>query len=477
MGEPRRYGFQQPPPPPNCCEDGGGIEDGLIRDSGLNRAGSGSGGRPVSSTSNESWRNVPWGPPGRQGPAVHQHHQMVQVHTRRLGGAAPTMHHSRPPPPPLDRRPMSPQNASRPLPVRGTNYSTNGDWPDQRPTIIQQSSRINSFPNRPVANNSYHNENIPFKDIILELHEHTVPFIDSHCHVDFMYNQMVHNNPNSSLSHGLSHWIHRYPYGFPKSFYGVIANFIKPSLFVVNDGGGGNGYDIDWIINEIESNIYLGTTWGCHPHYAQEWASKDIFWQTLEHILSNAATWKVLAVGECGLDLHRCISDLEVQKMVFEKHIDLAYKYQLPLVIHCRSGQKGRAEEQCLRILKKKMDENHKFLKIHRHCFTETWEVAQMWMKQCPNVYFGYTAAIFKMRERQQLEAIRHIPLNRILLETDAPYFRPPCFEGVGPRNVCLPGMAIATARKIAEIKELPVDEVLRATFDNTRLLYQIQAY
>lgn len=41
----------------------------------------------------------------------------------------------------------------------------------------------------------------------------------------------------------------------------------------MNDGGGGNGYDIDWIINEIESNIYLGTTWGCHPHYAQEYVS------------------------------------------------------------------------------------------------------------------------------------------------------------------------------------------------------------
>lgn len=81
-----------------------------------------------------------------------------------------------------------------------------------------------------------------------------------------------------------------------------------------------------------------------------------------------------MAVGECGLDLHRCISDLEVQKMVFEKHIDLAYKYQLPLVIHCRSGQKGRAEEQCLRILKKVAAENSQKM-VEKSCFLEKIDV------------------------------------------------------------------------------------------------------
>lgn len=309
-------------------------------------------------------------------------------------------------------------------------------------------------------------------DIIDYFLQLNVPYIDSHCHTDYMYTSLARRKTNSN--EGLLDWIEKYPRAFPKCFFGLIANFIKPDLFV--DVKGNSSYDVEWIVKELASPLYLGTTWGCHPHFAQHWGRMGVFWTTMEYILSDAEEWKVLAVGECGIDLHRCESELEVQKDVFEKHVALAFKFKLPLVIHCRNGSKGRAEEECLQILKKKMDVNHKFLKIHRHCFTENWEVAQMWLKQCPDVHFGFTPAVFTMGA-PQIQAIRNIPLDRILLETDGPYFKPKCYDGVAPPKVCLPGMAIATASKIAEIKNLPIEEVLRATFNNTRRVYQLPVY
>uniref|UniRef100_A0A8R1HIV9 Uncharacterized protein n=1 Tax=Caenorhabditis japonica TaxID=281687 RepID=A0A8R1HIV9_CAEJA len=122
------------------------------------------------------------------------------------------------------------------------------------------------------------------------------------------------------------------------------------------------------------------------------------------------------------------------------------------------------------------MNQNHPNLKIHRHCFTEDWKTAQKWLKACPDVHFGFTAGIYQFRQ-EQIEAIRRIPLDRILLETDGPYFKPKSFDGIGPTKCCLPGMAIATAFRIAEIKGLSPEEVLRATYNNTRRVYQIPVY
>lgn len=59
----------------------------------------------------------------------------------------------------------------------------------------------------------------------------------------------------------------------------------------------------------------------------------------------------MLAVGEAGIDLHKCASDLEMQKMVFNRHVELAFEHRLPLIVHCRSGSKGNSEDICLNII------------------------------------------------------------------------------------------------------------------------------
>uniref|UniRef100_A0A1I7TZB2 Deoxyribonuclease TATDN2 n=2 Tax=Caenorhabditis tropicalis TaxID=1561998 RepID=A0A1I7TZB2_9PELO len=331
----------------------------------------------------------------------------------------------------------------------------------------ESSNSQNGFPNSP--DDSFRSD-ASYESILDTFHQTNVQYIDSHCHTDFMYNNLLRRH-DPQKHEGLAQWITKYPRAFPKSFSGLIANFIKPDLFV--DSGNNDEYDFEWILRELQLNYYLGTTWGCHPHHVTQWGKNGFFWTTLKYILSNKKTYKVLAIGECGIDLNRCESKLEDQIEVFEKHIDLAFSHKLPLVIHCRSGHKGQAEDICLNILEKKMNVNHPFLKIHRHCFTENWETAKKWLEQCPDVHFGYTAALLSFKE-PQIEAVRRIPLDRILLETDGPYFKPKCFDRVSPAKVCLPGMAIATAAKLAEIKQVPMEEVLRATYNNTRRVYQI---
>lgn len=88
------------------------------------------------------------------------------------------------------------------------------------------------------------------------------------------------------------------------------------------------------------------------------------------------------------------------------------------------------------------MKHNHQFLTVHRHCFTESWDVAKKWLTACPNVVFGFTGGVFSFKANQ-LEAIRRLPLDRILLETDAPYFKPKSFDNIGTQRCCLPGMGI----------------------------------
>ncbi|CAB3405997.1 unnamed protein product [Caenorhabditis bovis] len=296
-----------------------------------------------------------------------------------------------------------------------------------------------------------------------------IPYIDSHCHTDFIFNKL-----KSRPGEGLSQWMHRYPRSFPRAFAGIIANFIDPSLFTSSPEN--TDSDLNWISNELKFHYYIGSTWGCHPHFSQKYAGDNRFWECLEDIFRQKDKFLVVAVGECGIDLFKSESSLDAQKYAFERQIELAFRYDLALVIHCRSGKNGNAEEECIDILKNAIQKyGHRYLRIHRHCYTEDWSNAKVWMEQFPNLVFGFTPAVYSFGPKQ-LETLRQIPLDRIVLETDAPYFLPKQLANCAPPKISLPGMASATAFKIAEIKKLHIDEVMRAAFLNTRRIYGLDA-
>ncbi|KAK6061650.1 hydrolase, TatD family, partial [Cooperia oncophora] len=182
----------------------------------------------------------------------------------------------------------------------------------------------------------------------------------------------------------------------------------------------------------------------------------------------------------------RSDGDPEVQKEVFSTQLDLAKHFDLPIVIHCRSGPRGTfdAEESCLEVLEKTGISG--FHNIHRHCFTENWDVACRWLRKYPNMCFGFTSIIssWEQNEKEKYEVLKRLPLRKILLETDAPYFRPNQYDCVkGGKNLChydkisFPPMAVNVAFVIAKAKNLDVNEVIRETTMNAKLFYRIMNY
>nr|XP_037290396.1 putative deoxyribonuclease TATDN2 [Rhipicephalus microplus] len=127
---------------------------------------------------------------------------------------------------------------------------------------------------------------------------------------------------------------------------------------------------------------------------------------------------KVVALGEIGLDYssnNHC--DHKLQQLVFRRQLQLASKGKLPLVIHSRD-----ASQDMLRILKEEMPA---YWPIHRHCFTGGWTEAQQWMDTFPNLFLGLTPLVGFHSAGPLAEVGHRIPLDRLLLEMDAPYFLP----------------------------------------------------
>ncbi|GFQ69096.1 putative deoxyribonuclease TATDN2 [Trichonephila clavata] len=107
----------------------------------------------------------------------------------------------------------------------------------------------------------------------------------------------------------------------------------------------------------------------------------------------------------------------EIQKKVFRRQLRIGYSKQLPLVIHCR-----KAHEDCIRILLETIPNHYTF---HLHCFAENWYWADRWLKTFPNVYIGITNLVTFASRDDLREVAARIPLDRLLLETDAPYCKP----------------------------------------------------
>lgn len=187
-----------------------------------------------------------------------------------------------------------------------------------------------------------------------------------------------------------------------------------------------------------------------------------------------AASPKVVAVGECGLDLFHLPPDvpletvLQKQKNVFTKHVLFAEKHTLPLVIHVRE-----AHEHMIELLKCKMQNYECKIRGTIHCYTSNWTNAEQYLGM--GFYLGFTGVItfppLKKNPQAQadlLEVVKRMPLDRMLLETDAPYMAPGEYRGKRAE----PWMALETAKKIAQVRDISLEEVLEATTTNALRLF-----
>lgn len=171
---------------------------------------------------------------------------------------------------------------------------------------------------------------------------------------------------------------------------------------------------------------------------------------------------KVVAIGETGIDRFHGAETINKQREVFEAHIALARELKLPLIIHCRPSKNSLdAYENLLAIVKG--DQNGVV-----HCFMGNWEIAEQLLAS--GLYISFTGIItFKNADARLLEAAKHIPLDRIMIETDAPYLTPEPFRG---KKRCEPLDVECVARKIAEIQGRDVNEVIATTQQNGERLF-----
>jgi TatD DNase family protein len=193
---------------------------------------------------------------------------------------------------------------------------------------------------------------------------------------------------------------------------------------------------------------------GTHPHYAHE--ELDV---AVDEIVRLAQHAKVVAIGEAGLDYFYANSPREAQVEGFRNHIAAARATGLPLVIHARD-----ADADVAAILAEEMAKQP-FAAV-LHCFTGGPELARRALDI--GLYISFSGILtFKNSDALREIALR-VPLDRLLVETDAPYLAPGKYRG--KRNE--PAYVVETAKELAKVKGVSQTEIARATTDNFFRLY-----
>ena len=196
-------------------------------------------------------------------------------------------------------------------------------------------------------------------------------------------------------------------------------------------------------------------TIGTHPHQAAEEAETDA-----EAIRRFAAHPKCVAIGEAGLDHHYDYAPREIAERVFRAQIGLARELDLPLVIHARD-----ADADVARILREEMARG-RFAAL-LHCFTSSRALAETGLEL--GLYISFSG-VLTFKNSVDLRAIaRDCPLDRLLVETDAPYLAP--IPHRGRRNE--PAFVVSTAQALAQAKGVSFDEIASVTRANTLAIFK----
>ncbi|XP_002159126.1 putative deoxyribonuclease TATDN2 [Hydra vulgaris] len=269
-----------------------------------------------------------------------------------------------------------------------------------------------------------------------------IPIYDTHCHIDYVFKRLKHHN--------LCFKDFKESHFFPSNFKGCIGSFSDVSVY--------NNCSA-WLDLLCQDGIW--GSFGLHPHQAKYFT--DHIYETMLQCLKHP---KAVAVGECGLDLSRSnpLSTYSDQKSVFIKQLQIAKQTNKPIVVHSRD-----AEDHVYQIL---CDEDMREWPIHIHCFTGNCSHLHRFVNEFPNMFFGFTNLISYSTAKVTHEVVKCVPLDRILLETDAPYFVPKKLK-----NKCRfshPGNVLFVAEEIALIKNKDIHIILDNCLRNVEKLFKI---
>ena len=195
---------------------------------------------------------------------------------------------------------------------------------------------------------------------------------------------------------------------------------------------------------------------GVHPHNA-----KEIDDQTYPMLKEFCRNGKVKAYGEIGLDFFRNLSPRDIQLKRFREQIGLAKELGLPIVVHDRE-----AHQETLEILKSEKAEECRGI---IHCFSGDYDMAKVCIDM--GFYISIPGSITFKNAESFREIVKKIPLEFLLVETDAPFLTPEPFRG--KRNE--PSYVRYTAQKLAEIKNIPFEKVAKVTTENALRVYRLE--
>ena len=252
--------------------------------------------------------------------------------------------------------------------------------------------------------------------------------IDSHCHLDF-----------NDFEEDLEDILQR------ARECGVTA--------MLNAGNNINELDKQLALSEACPFIY--TAVGVHPHNAEEY-------QNIKAIdfIEKSKHNKVVAIGECGLDYYYDNSPRDLQKKIFIEQIIASQETGLPLIIHTRE-----ADDDTIKIL----DEYYKKAPFSGeiHCFSGSRKLADFALSI--GFYISASGIITFNKSGDLRDIFKDVPLDRLLVETDAPFLAPIPMRG--RRNE--PAFVRYTAEKLAQLKEIPFDKLAQITSDNFHKLFR----
>lgn len=205
-------------------------------------------------------------------------------------------------------------------------------------------------------------------------------------------------------------------------------------------------------------------TVGLHPSDINEENFEKDF-AIIEELATSHQKNKIVGIGECGLDFFKQKNPpIELQKKAFRKHIELAIKINKPVIIHFRDA-KEIAEE---------FFEQNRDLKGYKfvvHCFSENLEFAKKIIDWGGMISF--TGIVTFLNAGIVQEVAKNISLDKIMIETDCPFLAPQKYRG----QRCEPAYVLEVAKKIAELKEISVEEVAKKTTQNAENFFLFESF
>jgi TatD DNase family protein len=250
--------------------------------------------------------------------------------------------------------------------------------------------------------------------------------VDSHCHLDF-----------PDLRNRL-----------PEVLQRMQDNGVTHAVCI-----GVNLEDFPAVLATAEASDNLFATVGVHPEYT------DVAEPTTAQLVALAAHPKVIAIGETGLDYYWQKDRPEWQRERFRNHIRAARATGKPLVIHTRESA-----EDTLRVM---AEEGAGEVGGVMHCFTESWEIARQALDL--GFYLSFSGIVTFKNALTVKEVAQKAPLDRILVETDAPYLAPVPYRGK-PNE---PAYVRHVAEEIARLRDMTLADVQAATSDNFFRLFK----